>query len=243
MTRHPDEDTLVLHHYEPEAEVAAHLAACAACRTRAASLGAFLARVSEAGDDVPEPAESYGREVWRRLAPRLAAPRAEARLRRPLLSFLAPPRLALAGGVFALVVAAFVAGRLFQARTGISPAVRERILLVAVGEHLERSEMVLLELLNSEGGAAEQARAEELVSRSRLYRQTALRSGERNVADVLEELERLLLEIARTPAPVPAERREALRRRVEKSGLLFRVRILGTNLESAPPRRSEPTSL
>ena len=56
--------------------------------------------------------------------------------------------------------------------------VRERVLLVAVGDHLERSQMVLIELANAGAHTGvdisyEQKAAEDLLESNRLYRQTA----------------------------------------------------------------------
>ena len=85
----------------------------------------------------------------------------------------------------ALLIAAFLAGRVSQrqqAVAGLSGPVRERIMLVAVGEHLEQSQMILVELMNSEPKgpvdiSEEQLRAQDLIGENRLYRQAALKSG------------------------------------------------------------------
>src|SRR6185436_5108320 len=86
------------------------------------------------------------------------------------------PQWALAGGVAALVVAAFVAGRFSGGESAVttspSAAVAEvepgRVLQSAVGDHLDRTQMMLVELANAEvdGGdvlAGERTRAEDLV--------------------------------------------------------------------------------
>ena len=86
----------------------------------------------------------------------------------------------------AALVVAFLLGQRFPAPAPpISAEVRERILLVAVGNHLERSQMILVELANAPTDvpldvSAERASADVLVSANRLYRQTALRSGRRH---------------------------------------------------------------
>jgi hypothetical protein len=122
----------------------------------------------------------------------------------------------------------------------VNPQVRERILLVAVGDHLDRAQSVLLEISNAEaisgsGGKAvdisrEQKRAEELLGANRLYRQTAQRTGDAPVADVLGELEPLLVELANSPSEVTASELEALRKRIESLGLLLKVRVLSSNV-------------
>jgi hypothetical protein len=77
---------------------------------------------------------------------------------------------------------------------------------------------------------AQRALADELVASSRLYRQTAARSGEPALAAVLEELERVLVEVAAGPdALTPGDLAE-LQRRIESRGLLFRVRVIGSQV-------------
>ncbi|MGH9721855.1 MAG: hypothetical protein ACRD8O_16735, partial [Bryobacteraceae bacterium] len=147
-----------------------------------------------------------------------------------------------AGAIAAMVVFAFLAGRFTHKPVPSGPGpvaasgqVRERILLVALGDHLERSQMVLIELANASPELArditgEQERAEDLISENRLYRQTALTAGETNVATVLDELERLLLEIAHSPSKISSPELTRLKERIEAAGLLFKVRVVESNL-------------
>jgi hypothetical protein len=80
------------------------------------------------------------------------------------------------GAAAALLALAFYAGRVSKSKPGLDEIadarkVRERVLVVAVGEHLGKSEMILMELSNAqpENGkklidiSAEQKRAEDLV--------------------------------------------------------------------------------
>ena len=163
---------------------------------------------------------------------------------------MAPRRLLWSGALAASLVAAFLLGRYLPrpAAEGTSAPVRERILLVAVGDHLERSQVVLLELLNADPQApldvtAERRSAEDLVSANRLYRQAAVRSGDAGVAQVLEELERVLVEVANGPSELGPADLAALRRRIESQGVLFRVRVIGSRIRErekeaveGPPR-------
>jgi len=50
--------------------------------------------------------------------------------------------------------------------------------------------------------ATEQRRAEDLLQENRLYRQTALQEGDTGLASVLDELERVLLDVAHSPEQV-----------------------------------------
>jgi len=154
----------------------------------------------------------------------------------------------------ALVVCAFLAGRYSpQAGTGgaTSPStvansgqVRDGILLVSVGDHLERSHMVLTELANSSGKQVditpERELAVSLVEANRLYRQTAAAAGETSVANILDDLERVLIEISNSPDNLSASQLAELRNRIDAQGLLFKVQIIGSQLRD---RGSKPVPL
>ena len=110
-----------------------------------------------------------------------------------------------------------------------------RILLVAVGDHLERSQMVLVELANAprQGTvdiSGERLLAEELLGANRLYRQAAATTGDSGMADVLDELERMLVEIAHSPDQASPKELEAIRSRLEAQGILFKIRAFGTQV-------------
>jgi hypothetical protein len=137
------------------------------------------------------------------------------------------------------VVAAFLAGRFSQPvppSAASSGQVRERILLVAVGDHLDRSQMVLAELSNAPEGkgsidiSEERERAEDLLDDNRLYRQTAGTAGDAGMVSVLDDLERVLIEIAHSPSDISSDQLEDLRRDIRERGLLFKVRVLGTQV-------------
>ena len=113
--------------------------------------------------------------------------------------------------------------------------VRERILLVAVGDHLERSQIALIELVNSPSGSTvdisgEQERARDLVTENRLYRQAALTTGEPGVASVLDDLERVLVEIANSPSRMTGDEFNQVRKRIEQQGIIFKVRVFGDSV-------------
>jgi len=158
--------------------------------------------------------------------------------RRPLW-----PRAAAFAALAAALVLAFLLGRRFPAEPQpLSAEVRERVLLVAVGEHLERSQMVLIELANAPAGevmnvAAQRTVADELVSSGRLYREAAVRTGDPALAAVLEELERVLLEVAAGPEALQPADLEKLQQRIESRGLLFKVRVVGTRVRERETQR------
>jgi hypothetical protein len=229
---HPTDGDLVLHHYgdhEDAGAIATHLEGCAACHAAMESLRADLASVTL---DVPEPGADYGTRVWERLGPRLAGgPTAP-------VSFFRRPVVRRAGGYLALaacLATAFILGRTLprgQGDTGPLADTRERVLLVAVARHLDRSQRVLVALAHAEEGHAGDlsARAERLVAENRLYRQSAQQAGETGLASILDELGRVLLEVANAPGPLsPGDVRD-LNARVERKELLFKVRVVGSQL-------------
>jgi hypothetical protein len=238
MLKHLSEEQLVLYYYsegEGAPEVSRHLDSCEACRAEYAGLQRVLNVVGAA--PAPERGADYGSQVWSRLQPSLGR---RVRFTQP---WRWPVRYwAAAASVAALVMAAFFAGRYSpRAAEPAGHQVRERILLVAVGDHLERSQMVLVELMNAPPGrpldvSSERQRAGDLVAENRLYRQTAARTGDGNVARVLDDLEPVLLEIARGPARLTPEELEKLRQRIEADGILFKVRVVGLTVRQREER-------
>jgi hypothetical protein len=134
-------------------------------------------------------------------------------------------------------VAVFFAGMLAQHRrelSGISPAARQRVLLNVIGDHLDRSQVLLAELVNASPGnldlGNERVRARDLLGENRLLRQTAARIGDVSDAALLDELERVLLDVANSPSNASSADLEMLQRRIESEGLLFKVRIVDANI-------------
>ncbi len=142
-----------------------------------------------------------------------------------------------------LVVAAFFAGRLSTPKRApnltaglISDTGRQRIFFAALGDHLERSQMVLMEIANAKPGDAAglrntQERAEQLVRDNRLYRQTAGLAGDGEFNPLLDELGRVLTDIANGPSDLSATELHEIQERIERRGLIFKIRIVGANLQ------------
>ena len=223
---------------EQRAAISEHLAACEECRAELERIDAVLAALDTL--PVPDPGANYGQRVWQQIAPRLREKR-----ERWWQMWMEPRRLAAVGAVAALIVTAFGAGRRTRRGPGVDniaskEQVRERVLIVAVGEHLGHSERMLVELSNAEPSvpgqkqvniSAEQRRAEDLLQENRLYRQTALQEGDAGLASVLDDLERVLLDVAHSPQEVTPKQLEAIRQKIEARGILFKVRVLGKELQ------------
>jgi hypothetical protein len=222
---HLDESQLVEAYYgDLGGESRSHIEQCAECRSRLEQLGDVLDLLRDY--PVPHRGSGYGGEVWTRLLPHLPQRRTQ---RFWLRWWTIAPALA------TLLAVAFLAGVLTQRsrESGIPAKARERILLVAISDHLERSEIVLTELLNANpkglDAADERDRARDLLVQNRLLRQSALRDGDVSHALLLDDLERVLLDLANSPSRISSGDVERLRQQIESDGLLFRIRITSTD--------------
>jgi hypothetical protein len=233
---HLTEEQLVLHYYREEdetLETERHLEDCEECRALYVRLQHALNLVDSI--PIPERDATYGAQVWRRIEGKLPA---RHWWRIP------PLRWVFAGAaVAAMLVIAFLAGRSYPNRPAAPPQMagdaqaREQVLLVAVGDYLDRSQMVLVELVNASSNgpldiSPEQERAQELISETRLYRQTATTTGNTSVTGILDELEHVLLDIAHGPSRLSPAELENLRARLEAEGILFKIRVVNSNVRS-----------
>ncbi len=241
---HLTEEQLILHYYGEEGDTLAaevHLDECEDCR----ALYGSLQRVLNVVDSMPIPTRSaeYGSQVWQRLESKLPAKR------RPFWVLAPSWRWAAAGAAFAgMMIAAFTAGRFYPnhkparkpatiTASTTDPQAGERVLLMAVGDYLERSQMVLIELANASPKhsmdiSSEQERAADLVSENRLYRQISDHNGDTTVSSILDDLDRVLLDIAHAPSQISARELEEFRQRLEAEGILFKIRLLNSNVRS-----------
>lgn len=256
MNDHLTDDELILHCYGEiergeQSRVDAHLASCTECQQAKEKIARVMAMVDTAAP--VEAPEGFERVAWARLEPHLefqgASPvRRSAQMLYDLVFGRTAreggwfPQWALAGGVAALVMAAFWAGRISGGDT-IDPAqtaavgeiAPQRVLQATVGDHLDRSQMMLVELANADVDGAdvlagEQERAVDLVAANRLIRQSALESGDAQVVDILEDLERVLQEVANAPANVTSNDLTDLQSRITREDLLFRLRVIASEM-------------
>ena len=240
---HPSEQDLVLYFYGDAPKASAlesHLAECKECAAEFAQLRATLSAIDY---PVPERAADYEAQLWSTLRPRLE--QSEAPKRSAWAAFLQPRRWAIAGALAVIIVAAFVAGRITRPKqpgpidvvNKQAPSGKDRVLMVAVGDHLDRTEMILVELANTRAKgkvdiSAERDFAQSLVNENRLYRQTAQRDKDPEIANVLDEVERVLIDIAHHPDSVSGKELEELQQRIESQGVLFKVRVIESKVKA-----------
>jgi hypothetical protein len=219
--------------------IAAHLRECGQCRAELERMEEVFQALNAL--PVPDPGEEYGTRVWRQIANRLPERRVNW-----WAGFFMPRRLLALGAAAALLILVFYLGRKTGAKAGgeeivDASRVRERVLLVAVGEHLGKSEMILMELSNAQPAEAgkslinistAQKRAEDLVEENRLYRQTALNGGDNAMASTLDELQRVLMDVANSPAEVTPAQFESIQKRIAAQGILLKVRVVRQELRT-----------
>jgi hypothetical protein len=234
---HLDESRLVAHALgddvaaEREA-VAEHLRSCPSCRGEIEE----LRRVLEAATlDAPPRGPRYGAEVWASIEPRL-----ERRSR----SLSGRAWLAMAAAAL-IAVSSFLVGRWSgpssePTRTAESVdrrAIQQRVVLAALGDHLDRTERALVEIANADVHehvdlGTEQAWARDLLESNRLYRQSARGAASPVVVDLLTDIEPILLEIVNSPRHLSPDDLRALQARIEGHGLVFKLRVTGAQVRS-----------
>ncbi|PYX27169.1 MAG: hypothetical protein DMG77_19635 [Acidobacteria bacterium] len=254
--KHLSDDQLALYHYRDgdDIEVAGwHLTSCAECRSRLAAIEEVLKLV--VAPSVPARGPDYGSEVWNRI--RAELPELATREH----WWPAIPRWAWAGAVAVLLVGVFLLGRYSSERqslmnvatdAGVSTAtpaqqVRERVLLLAVGDHLDRSQMLLLELSHASGlrdldVSGGRQRAIELADANRLYRTTAQKVGDPSIVTLLDELERVLLQVGHQPSRLTARDLKRIQDSIQSQGILFKVRVVRANVRKESAQRPRTAS-
>jgi len=257
MTHYSD-DELALYYYgeasRPE-RIRGHLDGCARCAANYAALAATLKLVT--APPIPERDERYGLEVWQRIRPQLpvAPPTVLPLWRRrvfPVAGLAAATVIVLAvvvGGGWPQWRPATVVLNAPSAVGVTAPAssadAADRVRRAAISDHLEQSERLLLDFANADGRridvTSQRAWADELLQSNRLYRDAASLAGDAGVADVLDDLERSLLDIANGPSTLTEADHQRVQRRVDTSTLLFKLRVLSDSLHEDDTHANVPT--
>lgn len=207
---------------------------------------AFLAEIP--ATPVPEPPIYLEEKLWLNLRDQLQDEKRPA-----WNALLTPSRWTAIGAVAVLVIAAFLAGRFWPDQSAVQNPAQpqsvqvnpERVVLVAVGDHLERSQILLVEIMNANPKdaadfAEERQQARNLLEDNRLYRLSALQNDKPIVANVLDELERVLTEVANSPAEMTPGDVMEIRRRIQSEDLLFKIHVVGSTV--LKPGNQAPTN-
>ncbi len=230
------------------ARLDAHLRECDDCRREWAGLSAALSIVDST---VPEPPDGFERVMWARISQALAH-------EPPRAAFWSWRQLVPAASLMAAVIAGIVVSHVRDTPPAPQPdatsaaagakrdeAARadlkqnERVLFTALDEHLQQTEALLVELRNApdrDSLTVERETADDLVAAGRLYRQTAEYTGHEGVVRMLDDLEPVLVEVARGPARLDQEDRDWLRTRIDDDNLLFKVRAVTSDIRERATR-------
>ena len=111
-----------------------------------------------------------------------------------------------------------------------NPQAAQRVVLVVLTDHLDRSERLLVTLEHADSkdrtdDAQMQSEARELLASNQLYRVTASNTGDAALAGALDRLEGVLAEIANNPNLTAADLKR-VRNDMNTKGILFEIRIL-----------------
>lgn len=244
------DETLVLLYYgelEPHAAraVRARLADDRQLAARFTALTAQLEAITEPA--IPERDAGYGRRVWARVDAALDATPA----RRPF-AWLSRPLPRLAGGMFALAavaVLAFQLGRLDPVGTVAGPqsagnvqtgnTAQARLLEASLARHFDSADRLLTEIANNQSTQvdieSEKRWAKVLLVSNRLYRFAAEEAGQPRIAQLLADMEPVLIELANGAGQLTPGEYRNLRQSIDRRDLVFKVR--SANLAMQPRTR------
>ena len=235
---HLTEEQLIEHYYAESAQstrIEHHLRECSGCADTYATLRSDLDAIAP----IMAPArEALGEEVWQSI--RNFVPVYEQKRQGLWQRFgnLKGPSFATA--CVLLIAVAFFAGRQWdnyqrpQIQAAADNHPRQPIVLIVLGDHLGRSERLLVALRHgdsTESTALVKAEAQDLLSANRFYRESATKSGDPALAAALDRLERVLVEIANEPDNASAARLAELQKELNTDGLLFEVRVLRSHVQ------------
>jgi hypothetical protein len=253
--KHFNEEELIDYYYDESGnadEIKQHVRGCAICGAAYLALSRDLSEIVTI--KTPARDADYGQRVWDSI--RGSVHGYEVRKKQRFAWFRLHPFGVFATAVACLLIvaAAFFAGRKWENRNPQVPVVannvsgetgHERVVLVVLGDHLDRSERLLVELKHAEPSteAPMQEEARELLSANRLYRESVKQAGgDPALASALDHLERVLIEVSNEPAGLTQARLDELQKEMNTDGLLFEVRVLRSRVQGDVEQKGSATT-
>jgi hypothetical protein len=253
---HLTEEDLIAHTFaEDERDgVEQHLEACAECAMNYAALRSDLAEMEFA--EVPVRDALHGKRVWESISGSLPAyeVRKWSWLRGgPWMG------LSYAAACIALATCTFIGGRLWERREAKTVAGNhtqqkqlslahppQRVVVVVLSDHLDRSERLLMELKHADAGNAEtlsplRDEARNLLPANRICRQKVNHADDPALATALDRLDHLLAELANQPGDMNSKTIARLQDEMNADRLLFEVRVLRSRPASPTAHTKEGT--
>jgi len=227
-----DDEIISLLHAKPSSDAEQHLSSCPRCRTELDTYRRTLEALQHW--TAPECEVGYEARLWARISGALP------RTKRTFWTRVAVPAFGIAAAVVAIALVTLAIrntpSEQQQSYDPVPPKASDashRILDVAVKDHFERTSRLLSELEKSTPPerahlidiSGEQDAASDLLAENRLYRQTAEQQGDRPTADLLENVEQLLVELDHSPSEMPAPQLENLQQRLSDTDVLFKLKV------------------
>jgi hypothetical protein len=225
------------------AAVEKHFETCGECEKAYGALQLDLAQMKFR--DPPARDASYGDRVWESLEGWLPAYTAR---KRSWLGGGLWRGLSYAAACAVLLACAFVGGRMWERReakiaaehhpTTAQPNAHapQRVVVVVLSDHLDRSERLLVELKhadNPEMVSPLRDEARSLLAANRICRKNVKQDDDPALATALDHLDRLLGEMANEPGGLNSATVTRLQDEMNKDGLLFEVRVLRSRIPHA----------
>ncbi len=234
--KHLVEEELVGQAYgEGSDDAGRHLEACGECAQAYADLKNDLAEMKPI--EAPARDAAYGERVWGAIADSLPVyePRPRTWFGMGLIR-----GLSYAAAGLLLAAGSFYAGSRWQ--QGRTPTTAENkppqpkrnarpIVVVVLGDHLDRSERLLVELKHVDANNAEmmpplRKEARSLLAANRICKADAKKVDDPALQTALDHLDHLLNELANQPGGLNAASVSRLKDEMDADGLLFEVRVL-----------------
>lgn len=239
---HLTDEQLVEHYFAEGANrvvAETHLRICSRCEQVYEEISNVLA---VRAPEPPAREPGYGKGLWQSIQAPLR-PYPEISKRR----YFSWPRLVFAGACLLALAAAFFGGSLWQtSHTHPSQATtpsqaKERVVLVILDDHLDRSERLLVQLnhAGTEPGDPDdslQAEAKQLLPDNRLYRQALSGESDSMMTTALDHLERVLLEVANSPDKLNSAEIARIEQEMNTDTLLFQIRVLRAKASRQEPQ-------
>jgi hypothetical protein len=163
--------------------------------------------------------------------------------------------MAYAAGCAVLVAGAFYGGTVYEhwqheksveqsAKVHPPAAAAPKVVVVVLGDHLDRSERLLVELKHADADSPElvnplRQEARELLAANHVFRDDAEKEGDPALTEALSHLDTLLNEVAYQQGGLDAAALERIQNEMSADGLLFEVRVL----RSKNPHRTKTVRL
>lgn len=247
--KHVSDEELVAHVYG-EGDIAAvrrHLDDCAECSHAYTALKSELAEMKFA--EPPARDASDGEKMWQSISGSL--PVYERRSANWLRGIGWRSWSYVAASVL-LVACAFFGGRMWERKEAQSTATisspktqppaeqerqPERVVVVVLSDHLDRTERLLVELKHAENGDTVSPLPDEargLLAANRICLKNA-RKDDKALTGALDHLDHLLAQLANQPGGLDKATINRLQNEMNQDGLLFEIRVL----RSRSPERAE----